>query len=646
MPSLRPRPAHDYRPDIDGLRALAILPVVLFHAHVPGFSGGFVGVDVFFVISGFLITAIIDRELRAGHFTITRFYERRARRILPALFVVMACCSVLAAILLFPNQYLAYARSLIAATLFVSSFLFRREDGYFDLTSDEKPLLHTWSLSVEEIYYVFFPLMLIWAWRLVRDRRLLVLIAVGLLSFIASVGGLYLDPTSKSVFFLPHFRAWEFLLGATIALASPRLILSQRIADAASAIGVLMILVAVFAYSGETVFPGLAALLPCAGAALVIAAGRGRETLAGKGLASPAVVFIGLISYSLYLWHWPLLVFARAYLGADLQGWQAAMVILLSLALATVTWRFVERPFRGKGGLLSKRQLLVASILGMLLFVGIGLHGILTRGWISRYPVEVVRILFAGEDKDPRQDACMTISPSNAGCLYGATDATARFALWGDSHAAVQAVMLGELAREHGSALQVFTMPACPPLVGWKEVPQPWGKDCTRFQELAYRRILESPQIETVLLAANYVKYGYQDGTFAQALDQVVGGLRASGKKVVLIDPTPQLEEEIPLVLSRKVLAGKTPTTLTQPLSEYLASSHAVTDFLDRIARRHGATRVFPQSRLCDARDCYFYRDKTVYYYDAHHLSLSGSAYLRPLFEPLFDARGQSRRDP
>lgn len=636
MPRLNARPDIDYRPDIDGLRALAILPVVLFHAGVPGFAGGFVGVDVFFVISGFLITAIIDRELQAGRFSIRRFYERRARRILPALFVMLVCSSIFAALWLFPDQYLAYAHSLVAATLFVSSFLFRRENGYFDLASDEKPLLHTWSLSVEELYYVFFPMILLWAARLPGDRRRLALILIALVSFVASVIGLHQDPASKSVFFLPHFRAWEFLLGALIALSAPPLAPRQWTTELGAWLGLGLILIAVFGYSQGTVFPGVAALVPCVGTALVIACGRARETQAGRLLARPGIVFVGLISYSLYLWHWPLLVFARIEVGGELHGGQIASVLVLSGILAVVSWRYVERPFRGKQGWLSRRQIAQTALAVMLLFVGIGLHGILSQGWTNRYPIEVTRILFAANDKDPRLDDCLSVRGDAVGCLYGDPHAPPTLALWGDSHAFGYAAMLGELTRERGTSLRVFTMPACPPLVAWGQISQDWRDSCTRFQRLAHRQILDTPEIQTVLLAGNYTKYEDWGTSFRPALERVVDDLLAAGKEVVLIYPTPQLEQGVPELLSRKVLAGEMPTKLTQPRQAFESATQEVTRSLDRIAQHDRVLTIRPDTRLCDTRECYFYRDKTVYYYDDHHLSLSGAVYLRPLFEPLF----------
>ncbi|EXJ14351.1 acyltransferase family protein [Imhoffiella purpurea] len=640
MPTPPTHPAPGYRPDIDGLRALAILPVVLFHAGVPGFAGGFVGVDVFFVISGFLITRIIEDEHASGRFSIAGFYERRVRRILPALFTVLACSTLFAALLLMPTQYQAYSRSLIAATLFVSSFLFRRENGYFDLASDEKPLLHTWSLSVEELYYLFFPMILIWAWRGSRDRQFLVLSLIGAVSFVASAVGLQQDPDSKSVFFLPHFRAWEFLLGALLALARPRPSMPRPLAELASLAGAIMILAAVFGYSESTVFPGTAALLPCLGAALLIAAGQGGETRVGRALASPGTVFLGLISYSLYLWHWPLLVFARTYLGTEPNAWQTLVLILLSVALAAATWRWIERPFRGRRGLLTRRALFGTALAGMLLFVGIGIQGLTTQGWAGRFPPEARHLLLAEEDRDPRQRECMNVRPDADGCLYGRTEAAPSIALWGDSHAAGYAAMLGDLADAHETSVAVYTMPACPPLVDWRPIDQEWRDRCTRFQGLALGRILDAPSIRTVLIGANFAKYPYQDGSFELALGNVVETLKTAGKQVALIDPTPHTERKVPELLSREFLAGRTPTELSQPRARFDSDTRDVREMLDRIARGYGTDRIRPESRLCDSSKCYFYRHGTVYYYDGHHLSLSGAEALKPLFAPLFEPAG------
>jgi peptidoglycan/LPS O-acetylase OafA/YrhL len=626
-----------YRPDIDGLRAVAILPVVLFHAGVPGFSGGFIGVDVFFVISGFLITSIIRDEMAGGRFTIAAFYERRARRILPAFFAMMVVCVPLAALTLYPHQFLAFSRSMVAASLFVSSFLFRTEASYFDLESEQKPLLHTWSLSVEEIFYIVFPLLLLTLRRRSSRRQLAILIGIALVSLTASSIALSQDPRSPSAFFLPYSRAWELLLGALLAFSMLPAI-ARPLREAAALGGIAMILGAVVVYSGETVFPGIAALLPCLGAALIIYAGQQGSTWGGRFLSLPAMVWIGTISYALYLWHWPLLVFARIALGEALNPFGIPAVIALSVLLAALSTRFIERPFRGGRGLLKRRQVFQLSLAGILLFVVIGVAGVLSDGWAGRYPPEVASVLFAEQDRDPRQRECLNTKTDHRGCLYGKRGAEPSLALWGDSHAAAYAVMLGELAAERGQGLLSFTMPSCPPVEGWARLHQSWRETCRDFQHLAMTRILDSPGIHTVILSGRFGGYPYNDpeSGFEVALRQTIQRLRQHGKRVLLVYPIPEPGEHLPMALGRALQAGEPLRERTQPIAEFRQRFAPVIQFLDALVESEEIDAVQPSLALCKDQQCVFYRDGIVNYYDEHHLSLTGAEQLKGLFRPWF----------
>jgi peptidoglycan/LPS O-acetylase OafA/YrhL len=633
-----------HRSDIDGLRALAILPVLLFHAGVPGFSGGFVGVDVFFVISGFLITSIIRDEMLCSRFTLAGFYERRARRILPAFFAMMMLCLVLAAWTLYPHQFLSFSRSVIGASLFVSSFVFRAEAGYFDLESEQKPLLHTWSLSVEEIFYIFFPLLLLFLQRYRVRTQVLLLGAIALLSLVASGVALDQDPRSKAAFFLPHFRAWELLLGAMLAFAL-NANARRPLRDLLSLSGIAMIAFAVFGYSHETVFPGVAALLPCLGAACILYAGQQGSSAGGRLLSTPILVFFGSISYSLYLWHWPLLVFAHARFGSSLSGWSIASILVFSCVLATLSTRFVEQPLRRRDRFLSQRQVFVISAIGLSALVAVGLAGVMSQGWSGRYPPEVAHILFAEQDRDPRWRECLHTNPDAAGCLYGDRSRPPTLALWGDSHAAVYAVMLGELAAKREQSIVTFTMPSCPPLDGWALPDQSWHDNCIAFQRRAMQRILASPSIHSVLLAARFKGYPIDrpDSGFGIGLRATIARLLSAGKRVFIIYPAPELGEHVPLAMSRALLAGQPLTDRTQPIAEFLHDFGREFAFLDALRATGTVAAIKPHQQLCDHQRCFFYRDATVLYYDEHHLSLSGTRQLKALFEPILDIDMQAK---
>ncbi|MGB0440801.1 MAG: acyltransferase family protein, partial [Paracoccaceae bacterium] len=332
-----------YRAEIDGLRAVAVLPVLLFHAGISLFGGGFVGVDVFFVISGYLITTIIISEIEGDRFSLIQFYERRARRILPALCFVMLCCVPFAWAWMLPGQMQAFSHSLIAVSLFVSNVLFWRESGYFAAEAEEKPLLHTWSLAVEEQYYVIFPIMLIVAWGLGRNRVFWMIVVLSAISLALSEWGWRHKEVAN--FYLAPTRAWELFAGSLAAFIRPRNL--GRANTVLATIGMAMIVVAIFGYDGSVPFPSLYTLVPVVGTVLVLLFATQGTWVAGL-LSTRAFVGVGLISYSTYLWHQPLFAFARIRLH-DEPGMALMLgLCVLSLGLAYLSWRFIEAPFRQK----------------------------------------------------------------------------------------------------------------------------------------------------------------------------------------------------------------------------------------------------------------------------------------------------------
>ena len=336
-------PPCKYRPDIDGLRALAILPVLLFHADL-GCTGGFVGVDVFFVISGFLITSLILKEINSDAFSLIRFWERRIRRIIPALIVVIAVTLLAGWFLYLPEDFCSVGKSVMAQVTLMSNVYFWRLTGYFAAGVDTKPLLHTWSLAVEEQFYVFFPLLLIFLARMKRFSFAKTIFWLGIGSFVLSVIGSYTKPAAT--FYLLPTRAWELMIGAFLAAIPEKQVSNPWLNETVGLTGLGLILFSILYYSQDTRFPGLAAIPPCFGAAMIIVSGSGKSTLIGRVLTLRPSVFIGLISYPLYLWHWPLLVFSK-YLAIKPQSTEIRVVLLMvSAALATLSWKYIETPFR------------------------------------------------------------------------------------------------------------------------------------------------------------------------------------------------------------------------------------------------------------------------------------------------------------
>ena len=371
-----------YRAEIDGLRALAVVPVILFHAGFELFSGGFVGVDVFFVISGYLITTILIEDIENSRFNLFNFYERRARRILPALFFVMFVCIPFAWMWMLPSQMKDFSQSLVAVSLFASNILFWRESGYFDAAAEEKPLLHTWSLAVEEQYYLLFPIFLIIAWRFGKNRVFWMIVVMAAISLLLSEWGWRNKATAN--FFLAPTRAWELFAGSIAAFIVQKN--GVRKNNFLALLGLAAIIFSIFAYDETTPFPSLYALVPVLGVVLLILYAD-KDTLTAKLLGTKALVGFGLISYSAYLWHQPLFAFARIKSAAEPSFLLMSTLAIGSLALAYFSWRYIETPFRSSN-IVNSKKLIVLTLAGFVFFIGIGLNGNFNDNLFENYFLE------------------------------------------------------------------------------------------------------------------------------------------------------------------------------------------------------------------------------------------------------------------
>jgi len=542
---------HSYRPDIDGLRAIAVVAVVLYHAGF-GFPGGYTGVDVFFVISGYLITGLILRDLKQNSFSFLDFWERRARRILPALAVVVAFAIVAGHFILPPNEYSGLARSVIGLTLFSSNVVFYRENDYFGPAAESKPLLHTWSLSLEEQFYLLVPFILWVLYRLGRTNLLLWgLAALTLLSFALSVVGVYLFPWAT--FFLLPTRAWELAVGSLLAFARP--VSSEGVRRIMSWLGLLGVLVPFFVYSKTTPFPGVAALLPVVGTALLIWSGSPpdrphRKTEVARILECKPVVFVGLISYSLYLWHWPLLAYNHFFeLWSDSLALKLGL-LLLAFVLAAISWKFVEQPFRRQGLVRSRTM-----VFGVSAFVVLTLYG-------CAYLITRCHGLPEGRGKivASLEEARSNIKPKSNSTILGrprdlqpadVPDKLLRFGVmnnrpprvfvWGDSHAEAALPGIDEACRLEGvGGLAAIRYGTAPTVVERNPVKSLMGK---RFHNDVVMDYLRSDAARTnlraVVLIANWSDYTKQQG-FVPRLGEIVSELRDCGYQVFVMDEVPQ----------------------------------------------------------------------------------------------------------
>ena len=645
-----------YRPDIDGLRALAVLAVLLFHYRVPGFRGGFVGVDVFFVISGFLITGLIDGEMREGRFSLRRFYERRIRRIFPALFALLIGATIAAGLIFFPSSLARFGKSLFATALFGANFEFWHEAGYFDVAADQKPLLHLWSIAVEEQFYLLFPALLLLIGARSKRRSLVVVSVIFVASLAFSIWSAR-HATSAGYYLLPS-RMWELMLGALLALGAAPLPASRPLQEGLSVAGLLLIAFGVFAYSPATRFPGAAALAPCLGAALIIAASE--SAALNRALSMKPVVFVGLISYSLYLWHWPIYVFARTRLTHPLTTSETAFLIALSFALAVLSWRFIERPFRGKITWRSA-ALFTSAGAAMAISAACALFIVDMRGLPQRFSPQIRSILAEENDSESRMHECfgMTAADVERGrlCQIGAKVQEASFMLWGDSHADALIPAVQSLAKRQNRAGLFAGTDSCPPLLG---VGRADTAKCEAFND-AVAKVATSKAIREVILEARWAKnaegssFGpeaqprirlYDDisegrteretrDVFYRGLDRTVRRLTKAGKKVVLVASVPEVGFPVPPVLARMKMRDPG-ATITTSIARYRERQKFVLWAFGQMHNRYSAKVVYPDRVFCHGGACRISMRGRPLYRDGHHLSTFGAQQLTPLLAAVF----------
>lgn len=527
----------NYRPEIDGLRAVAVLPVIWFHLGIPGMTGGYAGVDVFFVISGYLIGRGILQDLAGGSFSIQAFYERRFRRILPALFSMLSLATIVVVCRLVPDRVRDYADSLIATTASLSNFYFLRGSGYF-FGSEDKILLHTWSLAVEEQFYLLFPIFCLLIFRIERRALGRLLTAAAAASFALSV--LLLSRRPEAAFYLLPPRAWELLLGVLVAHYEPLNGRPRPTREAAAGAGLLLILVSMMTFVRDTPFPGWRAMPPCLGASLIIAARLEPGTVIGRILAWRPLVFIGLLSYSLYLFHWPTIVLAREAFGFDTGTAPVRMAVLATtFALAWLSWRFVEGPLRRRPA--ARSSVFTSAALASAGALAAGTLLIVSSGLPQRYSArtnEIAAYLRSGEAhfrsaECPQRGrdwggACLRDDPVKPGVL-----------VIGDSFSAH--LWFGLNTAFPGINFKQATLPGCRPLI---EMQENVAKRCADFMSAMLNTYVPNHPAEPVILAADWVESNLP--RIAQTLDF----LNSKHIRAALVGPPPQYISALPELLS------------------------------------------------------------------------------------------------
>lgn len=647
-----------YRPEIDGLRAIAVIPVIMFHAGFQTFSGGFVGVDVFFVISGYLITSILISEMKTGKFSIIDFYERRIRRILPPLFTVIIVCIPFAWLWMLPSQFKDFSQSIVSVVFFSSNILFWIKSGYFDAASELKPLLHTWSLAVEEQYYLFFPLLLL---GLVRYGNRIAFYAIAFLitaSFMFAEYNPFNDTSAN--FYLIFSRVWELGIGALVAVLHGRWSISKPLSELGSVSGLLLIGLSVFSYTSATPFPGVFALLPTLGAALIIFFASS-EGVVGKLLTMRLMVVTGLISYSLYLWHQPIFAFSRLRLIDHPDTHVFIALILLSFLLAGLSYHFVEKPFRRKNTFSRKVVFCLAGIVSLSI-VGSGLLGSIKNGYPERMGRQINGVLSYTKSFDPKTRECWgkleNFENSDNFCFVGNSEVEPTIGILGDSHAAVLIKPFDNQLGKLGISGVNYTYNSCLPLIngsyGEKGKTQ---QKCDEFRRWFYSNLDKVP--DTLVLLARWPLFlnrnrfdnkegGIESGIpvsweisktdrdYQQSLQHeyvsTIVQLLSAGKKVILVYSVPEAGWVVPHQIAKlMLLTGGEHPPLSTSYDVFLDRNKLVFEAFDSIQDSPHLIRIKPHVYFCNNEQkgrCSLEFNNVPLYYDDDHLSLEGAAIL------------------
>ncbi len=655
----------NYREDIDGLRAISVLAVLLNHAGIGLFSGGFIGVDIFFVISGYLITTIIVREIELNDFSLIKFYERRIRRILPALLVVVAFTVAVCAIMYDAEKFRQFGKSVIATTLFASNINFWQESGYFDAPSRLKPLLHTWSLAVEEQFYIVFPLFMAALYRYARKPAPAILMGTAALSLGLGIFTMTTDPSAA--FYLAHLRAWELLVGGILALNLIPAGVGKTQRNVIGLVGLAMIAFPIFQYTDNTNFPGISALPPVLGAALIIFSGLEGKSLAGRLLSFPPLVFIGKISYSLYLWHWPLIIFAKYYMIRQMTSVETWILIAATLIVSTLSWRFVETPFRSKQ-FLSTRQIYAFAAVGMAMMLFAGSVVYFFKGFPERPGLEHLAIDTKKEEAWLLKECNINLTDDPQAiipCEIGDSTEPPSFIIWGDSHTPTYGKAIHISAKQYELAGTLTYAQGCPTLLGMFPDPQFGDTSCVKYNEMVLSYLTDHPEIKTIILASRWTRwvegsyYKQEEGRsasikdtlneapanasaeeiFRLGLERTITTLIAMDRNVIIIAPLPEIGYDVP---SANFIASRTGRDINQiiapSMEEYLTRNQRTFTIFRSFEEEYGIQIIEPWKSLCQEDVCRAAVNGIPLYNDDDHLSVFGSELISPVFDPFLES--------
>ncbi len=631
-----------YREDIDWLRAIAVLAVVAFHFETPGVFGGFVGVDIFFVISGYLITGIVWNELKTGTFSFARFYERRVRRLLPALYALVALTSLPAFYYLLTSERAEFFRSVVSVVTFTSNFFFWFQTGYFDHAAVEKPLLHTWSLAVEEQFYLALPLVLWGLSRAFRSRRLALPALLAMLTLASFALSIWLMKTDRSAnaFFMSPPRAWEFLIGGLLAWEGLPVLRQPLARQMTRAVALVMLAIPIFSLRQGPGFPGFNALAPCLGASLFIWSGIGVPTLKRKPFAPLNIArFFGQISYSLYLWHWPLFTFARfSKTGLVLDAIDKLALFALTVLISYLSWRYVEQPFRNRALVPAGPAALRTALLASAVLLAGGLLGLAASRAPSESDLAALKLeAYNTYDYQPLYRAGTCFAPQSGwfgdSCLAPAAGKS-NWLLWGDSLAAHYFSGLRAAVDPQSVHILQATQAACMPTLS----AVPLGHAACSGLAEQMNAFFRDRKPDLVIMSADWLEYtrGSRFTAIIADLRQTIAKLDELGIAVVVLGPAVQFKARLPSMLMRAHLRRIEPRA-----EEFLLSDIFLLDQMIKTALPDTAkfTYISVLDAVCPARQCPITLSGDIpLAWDHAHLTAEGSAYVMDKVAPLLRA--------
>ncbi|MBL1418937.1 MAG: acyltransferase [Alphaproteobacteria bacterium] len=650
------KPNNAYRKEIDGLRTVAVLPVILYHAGLSWFSGGYVGVDVFFVISGYLITTIIYREIHNGEFSIINFYERRIRRIFPALFFILLLTIIFAWQWMTPLQFKRFSQSIISVNFMSSNIYFWQKAGYFASSSELRPLLHTWSLAIEEQFYLFFPLLLLLL-KKIQHKALIIILALLTISSLLWADYISLVRPVEGFYLLPA-RAWELLFGSLLAISIHYWqAINHKIANILSIIGLVLIAYAIINFDQNVPFPSFWTLIPVGGTFLVIAFAN-PENLVGKLLGLRPMVTIGLISYSAYLWHWPIFSFARIRMFEPPSELIFIILAIVSLVFAYLSWKFIEQPFRNKQNF-SRQKIFTIAFLMSCFFIAFGIVGHLTRGLPARLnPDAIAAAKYTDTGGARKNRACDAYTDPKNACSSSSDPSVI---LLGDSHANAISEQFTNALSQYELGLQDITHNGCPPIIGIYNPNNINNPNCSEGIKKVYNYIVGNPQIKTIVLVSRWVStyentpFDNQEGgvesrtmqekhqrlTHQEAEDRynlignltnkIVNNLIENGKRVILVYPIPEVGWMVPEYLTKRRIHGMNKTGLSTSHAVFKARNKNVYKQLDRIQQHDNLLIIKPEILFCNndiADRCIATKANLPLYADDDHLNHLGAELL------------------